>query len=217
MASSTLLHDAAPTYSPRSTTSGTSPSRTRIASLDIVRGVVMVLMAIDHVRVFSGQPAGGPTPGIFFTRWITHFVAPAFAFLAGTSIFLHARKLGDARATSRFLLTRGLWLVFLELTFLRVAWTFNFDFANYELAGVIWMLGWCMVLMAALVRLPVVAHAVVGGAIVALHNVMDYAGGLQETLGNSALSGLWKFLYLGGVVQAGLPIFVLYVIVPWIG
>jgi uncharacterized membrane protein len=189
----------------------------RISSLDLVRGVVMVLMAIDHVRVYSGQPAGGPTPGIFFTRWITHFVAPAFAFLAGTSIFLHARKLADVRATSRYLLTRGAFLVLLELTVIREAWTFNFDFANYELAGVIWMLGWCMILMAALVRLPVRAHAIVGGAIVALHNVMDYAGGLQETLGNSALSGLWKFLYLGGVVHAGFPVFVLYVIVPWIG
>src|SRR4051794_19392004 len=79
----------------------------RIASLDVVRGVVMVLMAIDHVRVYSGVPAGAPTPGIFFTRWITHFVAPAFAFIAGTSIYLHARKLGNARDTSRFLLTRG--------------------------------------------------------------------------------------------------------------
>src|SRR3954464_2958700 len=127
-----------------------SPARaqSRISSLDLVRGVVMVLMAIDHVRVYSGQPAGGPTPGIFFTRWITHFVAPAFAFLAGTSIFLHARKLGDARATSRFLLTRGLWLVFLELTVIRVAWTFNLVFADYLVAGVIWMIGWCMILMA---------------------------------------------------------------------
>src|SRR4051812_37106094 len=69
--------------------------RQRIASLDIVRGAVMVLMAIDHVRVFSGLPAGGPTPGIFFTRWVTHFVAPAFLFLAGTAAYLHGQSLGE--------------------------------------------------------------------------------------------------------------------------
>ena len=88
----------------------------------------MVLMAIDHVRVYSGQPAGGPTPGIFFTRWITHFVAPAFVFLAGTSAYLYGQRVGDKKKLAQFLLTRGLWLVLLELTVLRVAWTFNFDF-----------------------------------------------------------------------------------------
>src|SRR5207237_310532 len=90
----------------------------------------MVLMAIDHVRVYAGVPAGGPTPGVFFTRWITHFVAPAFVFLAGTSAYLRSEALGgDRKALSRFLLTRGLWLVLLELTVLRAAWTFNLDYA----------------------------------------------------------------------------------------
>src|SRR5580693_6191279 len=101
----------------------------RISSMDIVRGVVMILMAIDHVRVYSGLPAGGPTAGIFFTRWITNFVAPAFVFLAGTSIYLHGLKLPKRAALSKFLFVRGVWLILLELTFLRVAWTFNFDFA----------------------------------------------------------------------------------------
>src|SRR3954462_10628240 len=96
--------------------------RSRIVSLDPVRGVVMILMAIDHVRVYSGQPAGGPTPGIFFTRWITHFVAPAFVFLAGTSAFLYGQRVGDRKKVAQFLFTRGLWLVLLELTVLRVAW-----------------------------------------------------------------------------------------------
>src|SRR3989475_10357997 len=91
----------------------------RLVSLDVVRGAVMVLMAIDHVRVYSGLPAGGPTAGIFFTRWVTHFCAPAFLFLAGTSAYFYGKKHADL---SRFLLTRGVWLVFLELTFLRVAW-----------------------------------------------------------------------------------------------
>jgi hypothetical protein len=88
---------------------GRSEVRGRVGSLDIVRGMAMILMAIDHVRVYSGLPPGGPTPGIFFTRWVAHFVAPAFVFLAGTGAYLHGRKLGDvAAALSRFLLTRGL-------------------------------------------------------------------------------------------------------------
>ena len=134
--------------------SGVSSSQTRITSMDVVRGLVMVLMAIDHVRVYSGNPAGGPTAGIFFTRWVTHFVAPAFVFLAGTGAYLLGKKLGDKRALSTFLLTRGLWLIFLELVVIRIAWTFNLDFSHYLLAGVIWMIGWCFVLMAAAVHLP---------------------------------------------------------------
>src|SRR5256885_9131049 len=86
---------------------------TRVASVDFVRGIAMILMAIDHVRVYSGLPAGGPTPGIFFTRWITHFVAPAFVFLAGTAAYLHGRKLISRASLSRFLLVRGAWLVLL--------------------------------------------------------------------------------------------------------
>ena len=98
------------------------PQPSRVASIDLIRGAVMVLMAIDHVRVYSGLPPGGPTLGIFFTRWITHFCAPAFIFLAGTSAYFYGRKHADL---SRFLLIRGAWLVLLELTILRVAWTFN--------------------------------------------------------------------------------------------
>ena len=147
----------------------TTAAPARIASIDLIRGAVMILMAIDHVRVYSGLPAGGPTPGIFFTRWITHFCAPAFIFLAGTSAFLYGRRHADL---SRFLLVRGLWLVLLELTVIRVAWTFNFDFADYLLAGVIWVIGWCMVLMAGLVRLPVPAVGGLGRAIIALHNAV---------------------------------------------
>src|SRR3954462_145338 len=125
-----------------------SISATRISSLDIVRGAVMVLMAIDHVRVYSGVPAGGPTAGVFFTRWVTHFCAPAFVFLAGTGAFLHGRKIGIP-ALSRYLLVRGAMLVLLELTLIRLSWTFTLASLNAPLAGVIWMLGWCMVLLAA--------------------------------------------------------------------
>src|SRR5262245_36722237 len=140
----------------------TSP---RIASIDLIRGAVMILMAIDHVRVYAGVPAGGPTAGVFFTRWITHFVAPAFIFLAGTSAFFYSKKHSDL---SRFLLRRGVWLVLLELTVIRVAWTFNFDFKNYMLAGVIWVIGWCMVIMAALVKLRPKTVGIIGAAIIAV-------------------------------------------------
>src|SRR5512138_2912671 len=121
-------------------------SGVRISSIDILRGAVMVLMAIDHVRVYSGVPPGGPTAGVFFTRWVTHFCAPAFVFLAGTSAFLYGRRLRDLRELSRYLATRGLLLVLLELTVIRLAWTFAPASLGSPLAGVIWMLGWCMVL-----------------------------------------------------------------------
>src|SRR6185312_14858147 len=129
-------------------------------------------MAIDHVRVYSGLPAGGPTPGIFFTRWITHFVAPAFVFFAGTAAYLHGTKLPNRGALAKFLMARGAWLVLLELTVIRIAWTFNFDFAHYLLVGVIWVIGWCMILMAALVRLRVRTVGIIGVAVMVLHNAV---------------------------------------------
>jgi uncharacterized membrane protein len=198
-----------------------SPTGQRIASVDILRGAVMVLMAIDHVRVFSGLPAGGPTPGIFFTRWITHFCAPWFVFLAGTSIFLRSEKIRDKAAMSRYLVTRGLMLVALELTFLRLAWTFNFDYAHYMLAGVIWAIGWCMVLMAALTWLPVRVVGIIGIVIIFGHNIVDpFLPQLYTALDHSPFAWIWQILYFGGGIQLGSNgpfLAVLYSIVPWIG
>jgi uncharacterized membrane protein len=195
-------------------------STERIASLDIIRGAVMVLMAIDHVRVFSGLPAGGPTAGIFFTRWVTHFCAPAFVFLAGTSAFLYGRRHADL---TRFLLTRGALLVFLELTVLRVAWTFNLDFAHYEMAGVLWVIGWCLIALAVLVRLPLRVTAGVGVAVIALHNLFGPPiSGLIASLGAGG-AALSKVLYVGffeGPIRFGPNgpnLIVLYSFVPWIG
>jgi len=180
----------------------------RVASIDLIRGAVMVLMAIDHVRVFAGVPAGGPMPDVFFTRWVTHFVAPAFLFLAGTSAFFYGRKHTDL---SRFLLLRGVWLVLLELTVIRVCWTFNFDFSHYMLAGVIWVIGWCMILMAALVKLQPKTVGIICAAMIALHN------GIMPWLVNHVpLGSLWSVLYGIGPVE-GTPLLVLYSIIPWIG
>jgi uncharacterized membrane protein len=196
-------------------------SARRIHSIDVARGVAMVLMAIDHVRVYAGVPAGGPTPGIFFTRWITNFVAPAFAFLSGTSAYLLGQRLGSRGALSRYLVTRGLILVLLELVVIRIAWTFNLDFGQYLLAGVIWMLGWCMVLLAALVWLPTIAIGAFGLAVIFLHNLMDFLPpGIGEGLSQSSLSWFWQILYFGGPLQLGEngpTLMVLYSIVPWIG
>ena len=196
-------------------------SSARVTSLDIVRGVAMILMAIDHVRVYSGVPAGGPTFGVFFTRWITNFVAPAFVFLAGTSAFLYARKSSDRWSLSKFLAIRGLWLIFLELSFLRVAWTFNFDFQHYLLAGVIWMIGWSMIALAGAIYLPRPAIATIGIALIALHNVTNlFRPQLAHAFGPDRPNWLLRILYFGGAVEigkSGPPLLILYVLVPWVG
>ena len=192
----------------------------RIASIDIIRGAVMVLMAVDHVRVYAGVPPGGPDPAVFFTRWITHFCAPAFFFLAGTSAFLAGQRT-DKPSLSRFLAVRGLLLVLLELTLIRVSWTFNFDYANYMLAGVIWSLGWCMVILALLVRLPLGLVAATGVAIIAGHNLIDpHFREWSEAAQASPLGWLWQVLYFGGAFRlfgSGPPLIILYSLVPWIG
>jgi uncharacterized membrane protein len=190
--------------------------RPRIQSIDVVRGAVMVLMAIDHVRVYSGLPAGGPTAGIFFTRWITHFCAPAFAFLAGTSAFLYGQKLADLRTLARYLVTRGVLLVVLELTIIRFAWTFNFDYGNFLLAGVIWMLGWCMVLLAALVRLPTKVIGAIGLGLIFFQQIFHELPRILPEQVQSWFGWIWEFIYPAGLKH--LPgISILYVLVPWVG
>jgi uncharacterized membrane protein len=181
-----------------------------------MRGVVMVLMAIDHVRVYSGLPAGGPTPGIFLTRWVTHFCAPAFVFLAGTAAFLHGRKLAGRGTLARYLVTRGLLLVVLELTIIRFAWTFNVDYSQFVLAGVIWLLGWCMVLLAGLVWLSTPVIAALGLAIIAFQNVFGLVPGAIPESVRPAFGRIWEFVYPAGLDSVP-GVTVLYSIVPWIG
>ena len=190
----------------------------RFRSVDILRGAVMVLMAIDHVRVYAAVPPGGPTFGLFFTRWITHFCAPAFLFFAGTSAFLSGqhRSRGDL---ARFLATRGIWLVLLELTVVRFCWTFNADVQNYLLAGVIWAIGWSMIGLALLVRLPAAVVGAIGVVIIAGHNLLG--PWLLSSEGPDApVAAISKILYLMGDFRlggAGPRVVILYTLIPWFG
>ena len=191
-------------------------TQTRLRSLDLLKGAIMVLMAVDHVRVYSGLPANSFEPALFFTRWITHFCAPGFAFLAGTSAFLYGRKVGDTRQLSIFLVKRGLLLVLLELTLIRFFWTFNLDFGNFMLAGVIWMLGWCMVILGLMVRLKPVTVGVIGVAIIALQQLFSLVPGILPEPALGGFGKFWEFIYPSGL-QGVEGIAILYVIVPWIG
>lgn len=149
-------------------------ARPRIDSLDALRGLVMIVMALDHTRDFFGTSAMDPrdvaNPPLFLTRWVTHFCAPVFVFLAGTSAFLYGRKRPDDLV--RFLWTRGLWLVFLEWTVVRVAWTFDL-LPGFLPMQVIWAIGWSMVTLSVLVRLPVAWVGALGVGMIAGHNLLD--------------------------------------------
>jgi uncharacterized membrane protein len=152
---------------------------TRLDSIDLVRGLVMVLMALDHVRDYLTSARFDPidpaqtTPAYFLTRWVTHFCAPTFVFLAGTGAFLAGSRGKTERQLSWFLLTRGLWLVLLEVTVVFISWTFNWWDWSERGGAVIWAIGWSMVGLAALVFLPTSAVAAIGLAIVAFHNLFD--------------------------------------------
>lgn len=176
-------------------------------------------MALDHVRVYSGVSAGGATAGVFFTRWVTHFCAPAFLFLAGTSLFLSSRGVTESSRPSRTLVVRGLWLILLELTFIRFAWTFNFDHDQNLFAGVIWAIGWSMILMAGLIRLP--RPAILAFAVLTIvgHNLVGELF-VQESPWRSEYHWLFRVVYAGGWIQLGAngpELDVLYSIVPWVG
>lgn len=194
-------------------------ARHRIESVDVLRGAIMILMALDHTRDFFGDAAASPTNlatttiPLFFTRWITHFCAPVFFLLAGTGARLAASRRTTAEI-SRFLLTRGLWLVVLELTVMRALWQFNVDY-HVLILNVLWALGWSMVALAALVWLPIAWITAIGAAMVLLHNAADGIG--AQSLGT--LAPLWNVLHQPGLIVATPRILILlaYPLVPWIG
>ena len=192
------------------------PSATgRLAPVDTLRGIAMILMALDHVRDFFGVPGVSPTSlaqttvPLFFTRWVTHLCAPTFFLLTGTGAFL-ARGRRTIPELSWFLFTRGLWLIFLELTLIRcVGYQFNADY-QVTMLVVIWALGWAMVLLSALAWLPTPAVLIVGLVMIAGHNLLD---------GVRSAHPLWVVLHSPGFVvnRPGFVVFVAYPLIPWIG
>ena len=187
-----MADDVATTNAPRSASPapGSAPvfSRTRIASIDVLRGAIMVLMALDHVRDyvsrlhFPPEDLSRATVGLFATRWVTHFCAPGFSLLAGVGIGLAMQRGKSAGAMSRYLLTRGLWLLVLDLVITPIGWRLGFDLLP-AFALVLWALGLSMIVMAALVHLPRAVVATGALATIALHNLL---GGISP-----AALGTW--------------------------
>jgi uncharacterized membrane protein len=189
--------------------------RVRLESIDVVRGVIMILMALDHVRDFFGNSGLNPTDPatttipLFFTRWITHFCAPVFFLLTGTGAYLSLRK-QTQRELSRFLFTRGLWLIFLELTVTRcLGWQFNFDY-HVTMLIVLWALGWAMIVLSALVYLPASLVTAFGVVMIATHNLLDSV---------DSSNPLWSILHSPNVIvnHPGRVVRVIYVLIPWVG
>lgn len=178
----------------------------------------MVLMVLDHTRDFfaagSFNPRDVGDPALFLTRWITHFCAPVFVFLAGTSAFLHGARGRSRGDLALFLLSRGLWLVLLELTVVRVAWTFSLH-PDFVLLQVIWAIGMSMVALAALIHLPRWAIAALALAMIGGHNLLDGIGAERFR----PVSWLWHVLHEPALMQAGpdVTVFALYALIPWIG
>lgn len=193
----------------------------RLDSVDLLRGIVMILMALDHTRGFFSNVSFYPLdldktwPLLFITRWITHYCAPTFVFLAGTGAFLSTLRGKRKEELASFLITRGLWLVLLECTIIRwFGWSFNFDLQNIG-TGVIWAIGWSMVALEALILLPVRYIALFGIVMIAGHNLLDQIR--PEDCG--PLQWFWAVLHQGSPINLfpGYTLFTGYPLIPWIG
>jgi uncharacterized membrane protein len=205
-------------------------ARNRIQSIDVLRGIVMVIMTLDHVRDFfykADVSAGGAsvaldptnlattTPLLFFTRWITHFCAPTFVFLAGTSVFLMGKKKSRSQLSS-FLIKRGFWLVFVELVIITFGWTYN-PFFNLFILQVIWAIGISMILLGVVVQLPYWFIFTLGCIIVFGHNLLDYPAV------NKDIKGGWlaDLLYFSNFSLYNLNkehlFIIVYAFLPWWG
>ena len=196
----------------------------RIHSIDMLRGLVIVLMALDHARLGFGFTSFSPsditmsTVGFFFTRWITHFCAPVFVLLAGTGTYLYGRKINDSGRLSLFLLTRGLWLIFLELTWVNIAFNAGLPWVTGGFfIQVIWVLGVSMIVLAALIHMPMPWIVGVSMVLIAGHNTLD---GISIHDAGS-LGKIWAFLHVRTLVNFTDPlsfrVFVSYPLIPWIG
>jgi uncharacterized membrane protein len=193
----------------------------RLQSIDALRGAVMILMALDHIRDFIHHDAMSfsPTdlthtyPVLFFTRWITHFCAPVFIFTAGLGAFLWLQRNRTKTQLSRFLFTRGLWLILLELTVMRLAYNFNLSSRFPVLLIILWVLGGCMVVLSALIHIPIRLLAILSIATIVLHNCLD--GIYASHFG--AYAPLWNILHqVGAFPLHGIIVVVGYPLIPWI-
>ena len=194
----------------------------RITSIDLLRGLVIILMALDHVRMYFAEGTwyadptslATTTPLLFFTRWITHFCAPVFVFLAGTSAYLSGTKKSSSAKVSGFLFTRGLWLIFTELVIVNFAWTFDMTY-SFRLLQVIWAIGLSMIILSVLVFLPQKLILAIGVILVFGHNLLDSI----NVNGNTFNDLLWytlhqeKFL----ILESGNVVNFVYPVLPWIG
>jgi len=212
------------------------PAPARIDSIDLLRGIVMVIMMLDHTRDFVHRyvlQGFDPTDlahtsvKLFFTRWITHFCAPVFVFLAGTGAYLQIARGKSKSELSRFLVTRGLWLIVLEFTWVRIAVTFNVDYRFLGVMQVIWVIGVSMIVLAVLIHLPLRIVGAFGVLMIALHNLLDRFH-LEGWRGpQSPVPGFWtKMFFILHQAFEPFPVlwffpspivFVLYPLIPWIG
>ena len=192
----------------------------RLDSIDLLRGLVMVIMALDHAHHyftivrFSPVNLDETTVAHFFTRWLTHVCAPAFVFLAGTGAFLYRSRGRTKAELSWYLLTRGLWLVVLELTIMRMGWQFSFNY-SYAVGQTIWAIGWSMVALSGLVFLPISVTTIFGILMVVVHNAFD--GIKLKAFGD--WGWLWKVLHRGGRIEIfdNYTLSIMYPLIPWIG
>ncbi len=195
----------------------TDHSRRRLDHVDLLRGLVMVIMVLDHVRDYFTEARFDPTDltrtdlALFATRWITHYCAPVFILLAGASAWIAGTRRTRVQL-ERFLLTRGVWLILVELTVISFAWYFSTQWTVGARAQVIWAIGASMVVLAGLIYLPRAAIAAFGLALVLGHNLLDGIG--PESMGHFAL--LWRVLHVPGPLES-LPVGMTYPLVPWVG
>jgi len=225
-----LPPDVSPTAAPELV----KPPQARIDSIDLLRGIVMVIMMLDHTRdfvhsgVFNFDPTDltKTTTAVFLTRWITHYCAPVFVFLAGTGAYLQFTRGKSKSELSRFLVTRGLWLVVLEFTVVRLGVFFAFDYRFLGFMQVIWVIGASMIVLAGLIHFPVKLIAGFGTALIVLHNFLDrfHVQGWQGP--GSAVPGLGAKLWIVAHQSfeafpiAGFPspiVAVVYPLIPWVG
>jgi len=193
----------------------------------------MIIMLLDHTREYVHAEATRFSPTdltktnvlLFLTRWITHFCAPTFVFLAGTSVYLQQMRGKNRAELSKFLITRGLWLIVLEFTVVRFTILFNVDYSFLGLAEVIWVIGVSMIILAGLMRWPTRVTAILGIGMIALHNLLDgirvpVATAIAGTPPPDALQKIWLLLHQPGFVpffQDDLKLFVAYPLIPWTG